>query len=150
MSGSVPGRLSDISGRRLAFVLTFTGFGLFAGAVIAVLLAAGVVRHARGANIGDLARGSGVAAIVAGWVAFSERYIFHAGGRRVPVSVDAVDGLPALRRADAHPSDLACRGQAPHYRMGISLAIVVAAAAARIAWVWVRRRRRRMTMCSSC
>jgi hypothetical protein len=125
----------------VAFLLTFTGFGLFAAAVIAMLLTAEVIRQARRreSRMACLAA-AGVAVIVVSWVLFSEGYVFQPAveGFRFPWTpwtdyprfVVLMLTLPTWHVG----------ASAPHYRMGIVLALVVAAAAARIMWVWLRRR----------
>jgi hypothetical protein len=125
----------------LTVALTFTGFGLFAGGVITVLLAAAVVQHVRRREyrIAWLAA-AGLAWSVAGWVLFSHEYIFQSAveGFRFPWTpwtdylrfVALMLNLPTWHTG----------ASAPHYRMGGVLAFVVAAAAIRIAWLWIRRR----------
>jgi hypothetical protein len=125
----------------LAFALTFTGFGLFAGAVITALLAAAAVQHVRRREyrLAWLAA-AGLAGAIAGWVLFSYKYIFQTAveGFRFPWTpwtdylrfVALMLNLPTWHTG----------ASGPHYRMGGVLAFVVVAAAIRIAWLWIRRR----------
>ena len=125
----------------IAFTLTFTGFGLFAGAVIAVLFAAGVVRHAwrREYRMAWLAAG-GLAIVVVSWVLFSKRYIFQPAveGFRFPWT-PWTDYLRFATLMVNFPTGHTGASGA-HYRMGSLLALVLATATARIAWVWIKRR----------
>ena len=130
-----------LAGAAIAFNLTFTGFGLFAGAVIAALLAAGVVRHAwrREYRLTWLAA-AGLAVVVLSWVLFSKQDILQTAveGFRFPWTpwtdylrfVALMLNLPTWHTG----------ASAPHYRMGGVLALVMVAAAARIARIWMKRR----------
>ena len=125
----------------LAIALTFTGFGLFAGAVVTVLLGAGAVQHARRREYRlTWLAAAGLAVAVAGWVLFSRQYIFQAAvdGFRFPWTpwtdylrfVALMLNLPTWHTG----------ASGPHYRMGGVLAFILVAAAVRIAWVWATRR----------
>jgi len=122
-------------------MLTFTGFGLFAGGVIALLLGARLVRHARAREYRELwLAAAGFAAVCMGWVEFSRGYTFMSAveGFRVPWT-PWTDYLRFIGLMLTLPT-WHTGASAAHYRMGVALALVVAAAAARIAWIWVRRR----------
>lgn len=125
----------------VAFALTFTGFGLFAGGVLTVLLAAGAVRHAwRREYRMTWHAGAGVAVTVAGWFLFSRQYTFQPAVEefRFPWT-PWTDYLRFVALMLNLPTwHLGASG--PHYRMGGVLAFVVVAASLRIAWVWINGR----------
>jgi hypothetical protein len=126
----------------IGFALTFTGFGLFGGAVIVVLLAAALVRHARRREQRRAwFAAAGLAVTVVGWVLFSNQYVFQPAveGFRFPWT-PATDYLRFIALMLNLPTSHT-GASGPHYRMGGVLAVVMAVAAARIAWVWIRRRR---------
>ena len=125
----------------VAFALTFTGFGLFAGGVITVLLVAAAVQHAwqREQRMTSLAA-AGLAITVAGWFLFSRHYIFQTAveGFRFPWT-PWTDYLRFVALMLNLPTwHIGASG--PHYRMGGVLAVVLVAATVRIAWVWFKRR----------
>ena len=128
------------AGAVIAFLLTFTGFGLFGGAVIAALLATSSVRHAwrREGRVTWLA-GGGLAVVVVGWLLFSVGYIFQPAveGFRFPWTpwTDYVRFVALMLNLPTWHTG----ASAPHYRMGGALAAVLTVATARIAWTWIKR-----------
>ncbi len=125
----------------IAVALTFTGFGLFAGGIITVLLAAGAVQHVwrREYRTTWLAAAC-LAVTVAGWILFSTQYTFQPAveGFRFPWTpwTDYVRFVALMLNLPTW--HLGASG--PHYRMGGVLAFVVVAATLRIAWAWVKHR----------
>jgi hypothetical protein len=124
----------------IAFALTFTGFGLFAGALITVLLAARAVQHAwrREYRTTGLAV-AGLAVTAGGWLLFSRQYIFQPAveGFRFPWTpwTDYLRFIALMLNLPTwHPG-----ASGPHYRTGGVLAFVVVAATLRIAWLWIKR-----------
>jgi hypothetical protein len=62
----------------IAITLTFTGFGLFAGGVVAALLVAGAVRHAVNREYRKMSLAiAAIAVSAAGWALFMREYQFH-------------------------------------------------------------------------
>src|SRR6185312_8180042 len=62
----------------IGVALTFTGFGLFAGGIVAVLLLARVVRHAlEGERRMMWLAVAGTATSAAGWALFMKGYVFQ-------------------------------------------------------------------------
>ena len=125
----------------LGFALIFTGFGVFAGGVITVLLAAGAVQHAwRREHRMTWLAASGLALTVGGSVLFSRHYLFQPAveGFRFPWTpwTDYVRFVALMLNLPTWHTG----ASGPHYRMGGVLAFVVVAAALRIAWAWIRRR----------
>ena len=125
----------------IAFALTFTGFGLFAGGMITVLLASSAVQHASRREYSTMwLAAAGLAVTIAGWVLFSRQYTFQPAveGFRFPWT-PWTDYLRFLALMINLPTwHLGASG--PHYRMGGVLAFVLVAATVRIAWVWFKRR----------
>ena len=124
----------------LGVALTFTGFGLFAGGIITVLLVAGAVQHAwRREYRATWLATAGLAVTIAGGFLFSRQYLFQPAvdGFRFPWTpwtdylrfVALMLNLPTW-----HPG-----ASGPHYRMGGVLAFIVVAATLRIAWIWIKR-----------
>ena len=126
----------------IAVVLTFTAFGIFAGAVIPVLLAADVIRHARAREYRAMWLAiAGFATVAVGLVQFSRGYTFMPAieGFRFPWTpwTDYVRFIVLMLTLPTWHVG----ASAPHYRMGVALALVAGVAAARIAWAWARRRK---------
>ena len=124
----------------IAFAVTFTGFGLFAGAMIAVLLAAAVVRHARmHERRPTWLAAAGLAIVVAGWVTFSKGYVFHPAveGFRLPWTPWTDYVRFVILMLNLPTGEIGER--TPHYLMGSVLAVVLASAAAGIVRLWARR-----------
>ena len=124
-----------------AFALTFTGFGLFASGVIAVLLAARVIRHALDRHYRVMALGLiAIVVIVAGWTRFSRDYVFLPAveGFRFPWTpwtdyvhfVVLMLNLPTARVG----------AEVRHYLLGIGLGLVVVFSVVGIARLWFRHR----------
>jgi hypothetical protein len=123
-----------------AVVLIFTGFGLFAGGVLAFLLGARIVRHALAREYREMwLATAGFMAVGVGWVGFARGYTFMPAveGFRFPWT-PWTDYLRFVALMLTLPT-WHVGASAAHYRMGIFLALVVAAAAARITWIWGRR-----------
>jgi hypothetical protein len=124
----------------LGVMLTFTGFGLFAGGVITMLLAARVLRHARAHEYRSVWPAAiGLAAVVAGWYQFSIGYTFQPAveGFRFPWTpwTDYVRFIVLMQNLPT-----AHIGDAPrHYLFGSILALIVTGAAVYVASIWVRR-----------
>jgi hypothetical protein len=119
-------------------VLTFTGFGLFAAGVIALLLAAGLVRHAlkrEGRMMWLAVAGIGVSA--AGWALFMRGYEFQPAVENfrfpwTPAS-DYARFISLMLNLSAGEM-----GQwLPPYLLGSVLALIITAAAVHIAWAWL-------------
>lgn len=125
----------------IALALTFTGFGLFAGGLITVLLAVGAVQHAwrREYRMTWLAA-AGLALTVGGWILFSRQYTFQPAveGFRFPWTPSTDYLRFAALMLNLPTWHLGASG--PHYRMGGVLAFVVVAAALRITWFWIKCR----------
>ena len=121
-------------------VLTFTGFGLFAGAVIGLLLAVRLLRHALSREYQSMClAGIGLAAIIAGWVRFVDGYTFQPAveGYRfpwTPLSDYVRFIILMLNLPTAHIGD-----GSRHYLFGSVLALIVIVTAAFVAWRWLKR-----------
>jgi hypothetical protein len=124
----------------IAVALTFTGFGLFAGAVIAVLLAAHALRHALQQE-GRLMRfaAGGFAVTVLSWLVFTRGYLFQPAveGFRFPWTpwTDYVRFVTLM----VHLPTWHAGASAPHYRMGGVLVFVLAVAAVTSIAAWIKR-----------
>ena len=125
----------------LGVLLTFTGFGMFAGGLLGVLLAARILRHAFAREYRSLWPAAvGLAIVVAGWYRFSIGYTFQPAveGFRFPW-IPWTDYVRFIVLMMNLPT--AHIGEAPqHYLFGSVLALIVAATAISTAWLWVRRR----------
>ena len=125
----------------IGVALTFTGFGLFAGALIGVLLGSRVIRHGlarewRSASVAAL----GLSTVIAGWIRFSEGYIWQPAveGFRFPWSpwTDYVRFIVLMLNLPTGHIGTSSR----YYLRGTLLGIIIAAAALHVAWTWIRRR----------
>ena len=124
----------------LGVMLTFTGFGLFAGGVIGVLLAARVLRHALAREYRTLWPAAiGLAAIVTGWYRFSIGYTFQPAveGFRFPWTpwTDYVRFVVLMLNLPSAHIGEAWR----HYLFGSILAFIVVGGALYTASLLVRR-----------
>ena len=130
-----------LSAGALGIALTFTGFGLFAGAIIAVLLAVRLVRHALQREYGHAwIAAIGLAAVCGGWLRFLIGYTFQPAveGFRFPWTpwTDYVRFVVLMLNLPTAHIGMSSR----YYLRGSVLAIIVAAAAFHIVWTWVKRR----------
>jgi hypothetical protein len=124
----------------LGVMLTFTGFGLFAGGIIGVLLAARLVRHALAREYRSLwSAAIGLTAIVVGWYRFSIGYTFQPAveGFRFPWTpwTDYVRFIVLMLNLPSAHLGEASR----HYLFGSILALIVAGTAVYTASLLVRR-----------
>jgi hypothetical protein len=124
----------------LGLMLTFTGFGLFAGGVIAVLLAARALRHAHEREYRSLWPAAiGLTVVVAGWYRFSIGYTFQPAveGFRFPWPpwTDYVRFIVLMLNLPSAHIGEASR----HYLSGSILALIVTGTAVYIASLFVRR-----------
>lgn len=125
----------------LAAILTFTGFGLFASAVVGALLAIHAVRRARARDYPGMALAAvGFGVVVTSWVRFSQGYLFQPAvdGFRFPWTPWTEYVRFVLVMLTLPLSGMGAGSRA--YVSGTMLALVVAVATIRIAWTWVARR----------
>ena len=128
-------------GAGVAVMLMFTGFGLFAGVALTVLL---VIRAGRHALAGErrmmwLAVG-GIALSAAGWAVFRKDYVFNASLENFSFGGAPWTGYARfIVRMLGRPLAAIEQPQAP-YLVGSILALVLGCAAVRIAWVWLKDR----------
>ena len=125
----------------LGVILTFTGFGLFAGAVIGLLVAGRLLRHAAERDYRSLVPAAiGLAAIAIGWYRFSIGYTFQPAveGFRFPWTpwTDYMRLIVLMLNLPTGHIGMSSR----YYLRGTVLAIIVLAAATHILWTWLRRR----------
>jgi hypothetical protein len=123
-----------------AFVLTFTGFGLFGSVVIAALLARHVVRHALNREWRPTwLSAAGLAVVGAGWMRFSQNYVFlpAVDGFRFPWTpwTDYVHFVVLMLNLPTAQVGADTR----HYVIGTTLALVMTVTAAGIARAWMTR-----------
>ena len=125
----------------LAAILTFTGFGLFASAVIGALLTMHAVRLASERDYPGMTFATvGLAVVIASWVRFSQGYMFQPAvdGFRFPWT-PWTDYLRFIVVMLTLP--LSGMGTGPRaYVCGTILALLVLAATSRIASTWSVRR----------
>ena len=122
-------------------MLTYTGFGLFAGGGIAVLLVARAVRHAlEGERRMMWLAAVGVAMSAAGWSVFLKGYAFSPAVDDFRFPWDPwTDYVRFVLLMLCLPTG-EIGDRLPHYVLGSALALVVGVVAARIAWVWAKHR----------
>ena len=124
-----------------AIALTFTGFGIFAGAVVTLLLGGWSVRHAL--NKEWKAAGAAVAGLLlaaGGWIVFSSNYVFApaVAGFRFPWT-PLTDYLRFIPLMLLQPSGVF--GESPwRYAAGGFLSVLVLFAAIACSWRWFRSR----------
>jgi hypothetical protein len=121
--------------------LVFTGFGLFAGAIIGVLLGVRALRHALAREYsGALYAASGFAAVALGWIRFSDGYVFQPAieGFRFPWTpwTDYIRFIVLMLNLPTGHIGMSSR----FYVRGTVLGIIVLVAALSIGWAWLKRR----------
>ena len=128
-------------GAVVAVMLTFTGFGLFAGAALTVLLVTRACRHAlEGERRLMWLAVAGIALSAAGWVVFRRDYVFNpALGNFSWWWSPWTDYVRFIAPMLGLPLAAVGQPQLP-YLAGSVLALVAGAAAIRIAWVWLKDR----------
>ena len=128
-------------GAVVVVMLTFTGFGLFAGAALTVLLVTRACRHAlEGERRLMWLAVAGIALSAAGWVVFRRDYVFNPSlGNFTWWWMPWTDYVRFILRMLGRPLAAVGQEQLP-YLAGSVLALVVVGAALRIAWVWLRDR----------
>jgi len=124
----------------IGVVLTFTGFGLFAGGLITMLLTLAAVRHAvKGEwRVMSLAL-AGFAASAGGWALFMKGYVFQPAveNYRFPwtPATDYVRFISLMLNLSAGELSR----WLPPYVLGGVLAVIIASAAVHIGWLWLRK-----------
>ena len=117
--------------------LTFTGFGLFAGGLITMLLAASAVRHAVKRERRVWLALAGLAVSAGGWALFTRGYVFQPAVENyrfpwTPAS-DYLRFISLMLNLSAGEVALS------PYVLGSVLALIIVCSAVHIGWLWVRK-----------
>ena len=128
----------------VAVVLTFTGFGLFAGGLLSVLLVASAVRHAlTGERRKMWLSVAGIAVSAAGWALFLKGYEFQPAveNYRFPWT-PATDYARFISLMLSLSAGEMTQWLSP-YLLGGVLALIITASAIHIVWAWPRNQSHR-------
>ncbi|MEO7600209.1 MAG: hypothetical protein ABIV50_14840 [Opitutus sp.] len=127
-----------LSGGIAAVALTFTGFGIFSGAVISALLVRAIIRHLviRQGKASIFAT-VGLALAMSGWIAFSSDYIFApaVNGFKFPWS-PGTDYLRFIVLMVVYPTGVTGES-ASHYVAGGLIAFVLLITISALGWRWI-------------
>jgi len=126
----------------IAVVLTFTGFGLFAAGVIAILLVASAGGHAL---VGDRRRvclaAAGTALCAAGWALFMQDYVFQPSVENFRFPWTPWTDYARFIALMLNLSTGEIGQWLPPYLLGGMLTLIVISSAVSILWLWLKNRR---------